>query len=62
MEFPKWLYLVILLLGICYLIRDIMYWRYWWSLNWWTAAFLLIGIGGLLSTTKPTAKTESRKK
>ncbi|MBN2458998.1 hypothetical protein JXB28_01835 [Candidatus Woesearchaeota archaeon] len=49
MKFPKWMYWVILLIGVLYLIRDIMYWRYWWSLSWWTAAFLVIGVGGLLS-------------
>jgi hypothetical protein len=47
-KWPKWVSWVILVLGLLYLIKDIMYWgSYWWDLNWWTAAFIIIGLGGL---------------
>ena len=42
-----WLHWVVLIIGILFLIKDIMNWTYWWSLNWYTAAFLIIGLAGL---------------
>jgi len=49
---PVWLSWVVLIIGILYLIKDIMAWTEWWSLNWYTAMFILLGLGGILKKNK----------
>jgi len=51
-KWPMWLSWVVLIIGILYLIKDIMNWGYWWSLNWYTALFIILGLGGLLGKKK----------
>jgi predicted ferric reductase len=36
---------VILILGVLFLLRDFNVWSFW-NISWWTAAFILIGLGG----------------
>ena len=48
MKGPMWLNWVVLIIGILYLIKDIMNWDYWWSLNWWTAVFLIWGLAAVM--------------
>ena len=53
MKCPMWISWVVLILGIIYLIVDLMNWGGsksligWWNLNWWTAVFILAGLAGL---------------
>ncbi|MBL7051090.1 hypothetical protein ISS04_02900 [Candidatus Woesearchaeota archaeon] len=35
--------LLVLIVGILYLGQDLGWWSFW-ALNWWTVAFLIIGI------------------
>jgi len=51
MKWPIWLHWIVLIIGILFLIKDIMNWgNYWWDLNWWTAMFIILGLGGLFKT------------
>ena len=39
---------IILIIGALYLLNDLGWWNVW-VVNWWTAAFVLIGLGALCS-------------
>ena len=39
---------VALIAGVLYLLQDLG-WINWWGLNWWTVAFVLIGLGAFCS-------------
>ncbi|MBU1198718.1 MAG: hypothetical protein KKF46_01560 [Nanoarchaeota archaeon] len=52
MKWPMWINWVVLIVGILYLIKDIINWSDWWSLSWWTFLFLILGLGGLLGKKK----------
>ena len=41
-----------LVLGIVFLLRDLNIWDFW-NIEWWTALFLVAGIGGLASAGCP---------
>ena len=49
---PAWISWIVLIIGILYLIKDIMAWTVWWDLNWWTAVFVLMGLSGVLMKKK----------
>jgi len=49
-----------LVLGVVFLLGDLNYWNFW-NINWWTALFLLVGVGGLASS-KCLDCQKSRKK
>ena len=38
--------LSVLALGILFLLRDLGVWNFW-NIQWWTALFLLVGVGHL---------------
>ena len=42
----KWFGWVVLVAGVLYLLSDLN-WIGWWSVNWWTVAFVLIGLGAM---------------
>jgi len=42
----SWLGWIILLAGVLYLLQDVNAIT-WWTLNWYTVAFVLVGIGSL---------------
>lgn len=46
---------VFLVLGILFLLRDLNMWDFW-NIQWWTALFLVMGIGCLSSLTCPECK------
>ncbi len=50
MKMPMWLSWIVLIIGILYLIKDILAWDYWWSLSWWTVAFIIVGLTGIIKT------------
>ncbi len=39
----KWFGWIFLIAGVLYLLSDLN-WVTWWGLNWWTVAFILIGL------------------
>ncbi|MEK6907531.1 MAG: hypothetical protein AABW45_03300 [Nanoarchaeota archaeon] len=39
---------VVLLAGVLYLLSDLG-WVGWWNVNWWTVAFVLVGLGTMCS-------------
>lgn len=45
-ECPAWLSWVVLIVGVIYLLQDlgIAGGMSWWTLNWWTVLFLVIGL------------------
>jgi hypothetical protein len=48
-------------LGILFLLRDLNVWSFW-NIQWWTALFLLVGLGGLCSGCCPECKKLHKKK
>jgi hypothetical protein len=53
-----------LVLGILFLLRDLNYWSFW-NINWWTAFFVVMGIGSLGSAGCPDCRAirgEGRKR
>lgn len=57
----KMMALLTLVLGVLFLLQDLAVWAFW-NLNWYTVAFLLMGLCGLCSSCCPTCKTETEKK
>ena len=55
---PKWLTLVILLVGILYLLQDIGFGLDWWTLRWYTVLFIIVGLAHCCNDkkTKPKRK------
>ena len=53
-----WLFLI---LGILYLLADLNVIA-WWSINWWTAVFVLWGIGGIAKSGCPDCQAMMPKK
>ncbi|MBW2990956.1 hypothetical protein KY348_04585 [Candidatus Woesearchaeota archaeon] len=50
---PMWISWIVLIIGILYLISDILTWGpFWWDLNWWTAVFLILGLAGISKKRK----------
>ncbi|MBW2996998.1 hypothetical protein KY349_01515 [Candidatus Woesearchaeota archaeon] len=45
-----WCGLIVLALGVLFLLRDLNVWNFW-NIQWWTAAFLLMGLGCLCMCT-----------
>lgn len=41
--------MLVLLAGILFLLQDVGVWAFW-DLNWYTVAFILVGVGGLASS------------
>ena len=41
-----------LVLGVAYLLQDLGMWNFW-GINWWTALFLLMGIGHMCASKCP---------
>ena len=53
-----------LVLGILFLLRDLNIWDFW-GISWWTALFVVWGIGAIGSSQCPECKAvrgESKKK
>ena len=52
-----------LVLGILFLLKDRNIWNFW-NISWWTALFVVIGIGSLGSAHCPDCRAmrESKKK
>lgn len=40
---PVWLSWVVLIVGILYLLADLGVFA-WWTINWWTVMFVLMGL------------------
>ncbi len=62
--------LLVLIIGIAFLLQDLKVWNYW-GLNWWTLAFILVGLSAIASSACPmckqanccsTPETKSKKK
>lgn len=47
--------LLMLALGVCFLLVDLNVWSFW-GVNWWTAAFLLFGLGKFGASRCPDCK------
>jgi len=43
---------IFVVLGILFLLQDIAIWNFW-NIQWWTALFLVAGIGALASSVCP---------
>lgn len=43
---------LVLLAGLGFLLRDLNMWMFW-GLNWWTVAFLLMGVGKVARSNCP---------
>ena len=41
-----WFGWLVLVLGVLFLLRDWNVWDFW-NIQWWTAAFVLVGLAGL---------------
>jgi len=50
--------ILILLLGIAFLLVDLGMWSFW-NVSWYTAIFLVIGLGSLASKSCPNCQAES---
>ncbi|MFH1401304.1 MAG: hypothetical protein ABIH41_07345 [Nanoarchaeota archaeon] len=37
---------LVLIVGVLFLLRDLTVWNFW-NIQWWTAAFLIAGLGAL---------------
>lgn len=46
-ECPAWWYWLVLIVGVLYLLVDFGAFSMWGTINWWTAAFILMGLAGL---------------
>lgn len=44
---PGWLAWVTLVAGVLYLLADLAIWPGWNAINWWTVAFVLLGLWGI---------------
>lgn len=53
--------IVLVLLGLGFLASDLGYWTFW-GLNWWTAAFLLLGLNKVMATKCPDCKKLMKKR
>lgn len=47
--------LLFLMFGVLFLLRDLNVWDYW-NIQWWSIAFLMLGLTILLSNTCPKCK------
>ncbi|RMF55978.1 hypothetical protein D6745_00645 [Candidatus Woesearchaeota archaeon] len=52
---------VFLIVGILFLLKDFGIWDFW-NINWWTAVFLILGLGAFCSTGCPECKALHKKK
>jgi len=52
---------LLLILGVLFLLRDVGVWNFW-NIQWWTAAFLLLGLGTWGATCCPMCKAAAKKK
>ncbi len=48
---------MVLVLGILFLLRDLNIWHFW-NIQWWTAMFLVMGLGKLGSQNCKACKTK----
>ena len=48
---PKGWAVITLIVGILYLGQDLGWWAFW-TLNWWTVAFLMVAVSNLQGTLK----------
>ncbi|MFH1072831.1 MAG: hypothetical protein V1743_05365 [Nanoarchaeota archaeon] len=56
-----WCASIILILGILFLLRDLNVWNFW-NIQWWTALFIIMGIGGLCMKGCSCCKETGEKK
>jgi len=52
---------LILVVGVLFLLRDLGIWNFW-DVQWWTALFLLFGLGKLCGAGCPECKSMCKKK
>ena len=52
---------VVLVLGVLFLLQDLAVWNFW-NISWYTAAFILVGLGGFCKTSCPSCKAMVKKK
>ncbi|MAF34578.1 hypothetical protein CMO91_01905 [Candidatus Woesearchaeota archaeon] len=48
---------ITLVLGILFLLRDLSIWHFW-NIQWWTAAFLMMGLGKVGSQNCKACKSK----
>jgi|TARA_Y100000031_G_C8198337_1_gene374905 membrane-bound ClpP family serine protease len=53
--------ILLLALGVLFLLVDLAVWDFW-NIQWWTAAFLLVGVVKLAHTSCPDCRVAARKK
>tara|TARA_Y100000031_G_C8164127_1_gene358464 strand:+ start:555 stop:746 length:192 start_codon:yes stop_codon:yes gene_type:complete len=47
--------IIFLVLGILFLLGDLGVWNFW-NISWWTALFVVMGLGGLAAAGCPMCK------
>jgi hypothetical protein len=57
----KMMALIVLILGVVYLLVDLNIWSFW-GIKWWTAVFILAGLGMFCSGGCPMCLEEGKKK
>ena len=50
--------ILLLIIGIFFLLRDLSIWDFW-GIQWWTAAFLLVGVVSFCSACCPMCQSAS---
>ena len=54
---------IFVVLGVLFLLRDLAIWEFW-NISWWTALFIVVGVGSFASSKCPecTAIRTGKKK
>jgi len=52
---------LLIIVGILFLLRDLNVWDFW-NISWWTAGFLLVGLGHVGKACCPDCQAMSKKK
>jgi len=52
--------ILLLILGILFLLQDLEIWNFW-NINWYTALFILVGVGKLAMSKCPECQAMGKK-
>ncbi len=52
---------IVLVLGVLFLLQDLAVWNFW-NISWYTAGFILAGLGALCSTGCPMCVAAKKRK